>query len=362
MSKMTISLIIPIYNSEEYLPLLFKSLINQVRPFDEIILVDNNSKDNSFKLCKDFQRENKHLNIIVFNEKKKGPSAARNSGLKKATSDILSLTDADCELEKNWAKNAVDYFENGGDCEIIGGIAVGEEIFGRENTFETYTEEFSYYYWTLNRQTEKPYKMESADDFFSKAPFAIATYNMAMKREVFEKTKGFDENLLNNEDTEWWMRACKMGYKSMVGMPQLKVCHHNRKELSSLWKQYYNYGEGLPFILKKFFKNKFLITFRSTKLLNFKGITGLVEINPHTILYFLIAMNMLFFPIKLIILWFFLLFIMRFILILKYISKKGAKNPFKKAFIFVFIMEVRQTAWSYAALKGSIKYKALCII
>jgi len=360
--NISISLIIPVYNSEKHLKNLFASLANQTRPFDEIIFVDNNSKDNSFNLCMEFKDNFKKSKIIVLKEEKKGPSAARNTGLKKASSEILALTDADCELEKHWAENAVKYFAQDGQCEIIGGIAVGEEIFGRQNKFSSYTEEFSYYYWTLNRQTKKPYIMASPDDFFSDAPFTIATYNMAMKRIVFEKTKGFDERLLNNEDTEWWMRTCLLGFKSLVGMPDLKVCHHNRSELSSLYKQYYNYGEGLPYILKKFFKNRFLITFRSSKKLEFKGITGLIEINPHTLLYLCVIFNTIFLPLKVIPVWFILLFAARFILIFKYLSKIKTDNILKKTLIFSFIMEVRQFAWSYASLKGSVKYKTICVL
>ena len=86
MQDLTISITIPVYNAANDLEHLFESLLWQTRPFDEIILVDNQSKDRSLDICKDFQQKNPDKNIIVFTEPRKGPSAVRNAGFKKSSS------------------------------------------------------------------------------------------------------------------------------------------------------------------------------------------------------------------------------------------------------------------------------------
>ncbi|MBN1522124.1 MAG: glycosyltransferase [Candidatus Aureabacteria bacterium] len=361
MPDLTISLVIPVYNAEKDIDHLFQSLVNQTHPLDEIILVDNNSRDRSLEKCNKFKSDNPDRNIIVLTETKKGPSAVRNAGLRKATSGILALTDADCMLDKDWCKNVLERFEKDILYDILGGIAAGTEIFGKEQTFESYTEEFCYYYWTKNRQSKAAYPMNRVDDFFSSAAFTVATYNVAMKRHVFEKTSGFDETLLNQEDTDWWMRCCQHGFKSLVGIPEIRVCHRNRKELRSLYRQYYNYGEGLPLLLKKFFRGRFLITFRSQKIMELHIFTGLMEINPHTLLLFLILFHILFFPPAWIFIYFLALFSVRSFLIYSYI-RNFTRPGIKKVLAFVFIMEARQTAWSVAAFRGMFKYGAFYLI
>ena len=361
MTDLTISLIIPVYNAEDDLEHLFETLIFQTKQIDEVIFVDNQSKDNSLKMLKNFQEHNKDKNIVVITEAKKGPSAVRNTGLSKAKSDILALTDSDCMLDKDWCKNILKRFKNDFFYDIIGGDASGTEIFGKKQKFKSYTEEFSYYYWTKNRQSNAAFPMNNIDDFFSSAPFTVATYNVAMKRNVFEKTNGFNEELLNNEDTDFWMRCCRKGLKSLVGIPEIIVCHRNRKELSSLYRQYHNYGKGLPFLLKKYFRNRFLITFRSQKIFEFPFFTGLIEINPHTILTFLIITHLLLFPSNWIIFYPLFLLIARYYLIHSYI-KNFVKPTFKRVLSLVLIMETRQIAWSVAAFKGMFKHMAICFI
>jgi glycosyltransferase involved in cell wall biosynthesis len=361
MSGMTISLIVPVYNAEKDLDHLFGSILRQSRPFDEVIFVDNGSRDKSLEKLDAFKKGNPGLRILVLTESKKGPSAVRNTGMKKASSDILALTDSDCILDKDWCNNVFVRFQGDAPADIIGGIAAGTEIIGQKQTFETYVEEFSYYYWTINRQSQEPFFMNRVDDFYSKAAFTVATYNVAMTRRVFEATGGFNENLLNSEDTDWWMRCCLKGFKSLVGIPDLKVCHRNRKELRSLYRQYSNYGEGLPYLLKTYFPRRFLITFRSTKLLELPLFTGLMEINPHSLLIFIILLHAIFLPLPWIPAYFLALFAVRFRLIYSYI-RKFIRPGFKKVCAFIFIMEVRQTAWSLSALRGSFRYRAFCLI
>lgn len=88
-----ISIIIPIYNVEKYLPACLDSVINQTYNNTEIILINDGSKDNSSDIANKFVKQ--HDNIILINQKNKGQSVARNAGLEIAKGDWLVFVDSD---------------------------------------------------------------------------------------------------------------------------------------------------------------------------------------------------------------------------------------------------------------------------
>ena len=88
-----ISVIIPIYNCEKVLKRCVESVINQTYKNIEIILVDDGSQDNSLKICKEYEANNK--NVLVISQKNSGPSSARNLGLKNANGEYIGFVDSD---------------------------------------------------------------------------------------------------------------------------------------------------------------------------------------------------------------------------------------------------------------------------
>lgn len=100
-----VSIIVPVYNASKTISRLITSLVNQTYKNIEIILVDNNSLDDSLKLLKIFKKEYKK--IKVFFEKKQGPSYARKKGFDKSLGDYIYFCDADDYLEKNAISNFI---------------------------------------------------------------------------------------------------------------------------------------------------------------------------------------------------------------------------------------------------------------
>lgn len=88
-----ISLIIPVYNAEEYLPRCIDSILNQSYKNLEIILVDDGSKDGSGKMCDDFAL--KDPRIVVVHQLNGGASSARNHGLDIASGELIAFVDSD---------------------------------------------------------------------------------------------------------------------------------------------------------------------------------------------------------------------------------------------------------------------------
>ena len=81
---MKISIIIPVYNVENFIRRCLESVANQVYPNIEVILIDDASPDKSIDIAKEFINTYKYSNIfkIIIHEQNRGLSAARNTGIK----------------------------------------------------------------------------------------------------------------------------------------------------------------------------------------------------------------------------------------------------------------------------------------
>lgn len=92
-----ISIIVPIYNIEKYLPRCLESILAQTYKDIEVILVDDGSVDNSGRIADTYA--NKDQRIKVIHQINKGVSAARNAGLDLATGDYIGFVDGDDYIE-----------------------------------------------------------------------------------------------------------------------------------------------------------------------------------------------------------------------------------------------------------------------
>ena len=92
-----VSIIVPIYNAEEYLPKCIDSLINQTYQNIEIILLNDGSTDNTQNIIASY----KDKRIIAINKKNTGIADTRNEGIKKSTGEYIMFVDSDDYLELN---------------------------------------------------------------------------------------------------------------------------------------------------------------------------------------------------------------------------------------------------------------------
>lgn len=94
---MDVSVIIPVYNTEQYLANCVDSVLKQHGVSLEIILVDDGSKDSSPSICDKYAEE--HDNITAIHIQNSGPATAKNEGLKLAKGYYIALTDSDDKME-----------------------------------------------------------------------------------------------------------------------------------------------------------------------------------------------------------------------------------------------------------------------
>lgn len=111
---LTLSIIIPVYNEQDYLALCLDAIEKQNLKPDEVIVIDNNSTDNTLKIAK------KYPFVKIINEKKQGALFARTTGFNAAKSDIIGRIDADTRIEPNWTERVIEDFQDASVAAITG--------------------------------------------------------------------------------------------------------------------------------------------------------------------------------------------------------------------------------------------------
>ncbi|MFB7142910.1 glycosyltransferase family 2 protein [Gottfriedia sp. NPDC056225] len=94
-----VSVIIPIYNTEEHLSKCLDSVLNQTYKRLEVILINDGSKDNSLEICEKYKSADSR--IILIDKENAGVSEARNDGVKCSSGDFISFIDSDDWLDNN---------------------------------------------------------------------------------------------------------------------------------------------------------------------------------------------------------------------------------------------------------------------
>ena len=103
-----ISIIIPIYNSQNYLRDCLKSIKPNLQSKFEVILINDNSNDGSLKICKNFVKKFKNSQLINL-KKTKGVSNARNIGINVSKGEFICFLDSDDRLANNFQKIILKY-------------------------------------------------------------------------------------------------------------------------------------------------------------------------------------------------------------------------------------------------------------
>lgn len=198
-----ISVIIPVLNGARTLRDCVMSVFDQtLRPF-EVIIVDNNSTDETPKICKELQSAYPELRYVFEAQRSRG--AARNAGVRAARGSIIAMTDVDCVVPHDWLEKLTEPVRNGHET-----VTVGSQV----DVIETY--------WSRNmqkmhdllgrRMTQKDYV-----HYIDTKNFAIAASLM--------KTAFFDPSFKELEDEEFGLRL--RPYAFFRFLPTVKVRHRH---------------------------------------------------------------------------------------------------------------------------------------
>ncbi|MEP5340496.1 MAG: glycosyltransferase [Algibacter sp.] len=215
------SIIIPLYNKEDYIVETLKSVLNQSFTNFEIIIIDDGSTDNSLKKIKPLI-DNR---FKIINQENFGPSHARNKGIKEALGNYITLLDADDLWYKNHLlelKKLIYTFPKSGL------FCNNYEISYNKNIIKPATFNFNH-----------DNKLLIIKDYFSSSIInSIAwTSSVAFKKEIFNKIGKFNLSLRTGQDIDLWIRFA-LHYKVAFN-PKITMRYHNFKT-NSLSKSEFN--------------------------------------------------------------------------------------------------------------------------
>lgn len=196
--KPVISVIIPVFNVEKFLPKCVESILSQTEKNIEIILVDDGSKDSSPAICDAFAEKDSRVKVL--HKENGGVSSARNLGLDTAEGKYISFIDSDDWIEKDTYETALK--ENAEyNAEIVCWKACFEGNFDEMKDFsETGLIDLS---------------ERHADELFS-----CAVWNKMILREMIEKYKiRFHKTGSYGEDNCFNIK-CFSASKNILGVPQ----------------------------------------------------------------------------------------------------------------------------------------------
>jgi len=198
---MKLSIIIPTYNEEEYLPDLLKSIQRQDFNDYEVIVADSHSTDNTVDIAKSFG-----CHVVPGGL----PGIGRNNGAKVAKGEILLFIDSDCVLTDNYLSSAIEEFEL-----YNIGIAITQIIPLEKSFISILSHEVANY---MTKQISK-YK-----------PHGAGCYGIFTYRSLHEKVGGFDESVDFGEDTDYIERIGKISRFRVLENPRLLVSTRRLEE------------------------------------------------------------------------------------------------------------------------------------
>ena len=280
-NTLPLSIIVCTYNREKYILKNLQHCYNQTLPKNqyEVILVNNNSPDNTEEICLKFKEEHPDLKMSYANEKNQGHTWARNRGIKESSGAIISFLDDDAFVYPDYAENLVKYFQK--DPEVRG---IGGRLYPVYEGFEE-PNWMSKYLLTMVAALDKGEEVVP----FKGNKFPIGA-NMAFRADTFEKYGLFDvelgrrgSGLEGGDEKELAIRLNRDNQKLMY-LPNVKADHiipHKRVEMWYIKGLAVGIGHSEQRRLKK----------EPTSVTVKKVISELIKIGGTVILFFIYALK-----------------------------------------------------------------------
>lgn len=207
----TISVIVPVYNVENYMHRCVDSILNQTFTDFELILVDDGSPDNCGAICDEYEKQDNR--IAVVHKKNGGPSSARNAGLDIAQGKYIMFCDSDDWVDSRWCEYSYRAICTNEKAWIVTDIhrkSTPDEKGPVDSRFDEISLESKSYF--------EIYKM-------GLSPYA---YNKIYSREIIEQNNlRFDEACRFAEDVEFNVRYCMLCERCLFLPKKLYVYFQN---------------------------------------------------------------------------------------------------------------------------------------
>lgn len=240
---MKFSVIVPAYNRAHTLPLCINSLLCQDYPKElfEIIIVDNNSVDNTKDLIIEYAKQTTDLSITYVLENRKGLVYARHSGADSARHETLVYTDDDAVLSPNWLSAIAEVYKLNPDV-----AAVGTKIVIRWD--DTPPDWVIEYEPLLGR-------LDYGGDILIKRDIFINGGSFSIRKHILKSVGGFNpdqigDRLIGDGETGLCRKLHERDY--LIGWTPVGVMQHlqfvqRNATIKDIKRRYYNNGIGVPY-------------------------------------------------------------------------------------------------------------------
>lgn len=242
-----ISIIVPVYNTENYLEKCLYSLVNQTYKNIEIIIIDDGSPDNSMNIIQKFVLADNRVKVI--SQKNQGLSGARNTGMNNANGDYIMFIDSDDWIEIDTCEKAIN----------------ASEKYNADVVFWSYIKEFSdlqkdnYLFdkteiiWSEKNINQLSRRMVGlvGDELANPQSIdnLVTAWGKLYKKSVIGDVRFTDTKIIGTEDALFNIEVF-LGINSAVYIPDLlshyrkdnesSLTHNYKKKLVSRWKEMYS--------------------------------------------------------------------------------------------------------------------------
>lgn len=221
-----VSVICPVYNDPGGIRTTIRSLLAQKYPSDrfEIIIVDNDSTDHTRAVAAELCRHHEHA-TVVDETTTQSSYAARNTGIRYQTGELLAFVDSDVVVEPTWLSDLVAAFDRTEadylGCRVESFLPEGgTTLVGRYNTVTNFPVKFY-----LERRQYAP------------------TCALAVRRPVVEDVGPFDGRLVSGGDVEFGQRVASAGYTQTFA-EDVVVYHPARTSFTNYLAKHFRIGRG----------------------------------------------------------------------------------------------------------------------
>ena len=239
-----ISVIICTRDRPDQLATCLRRLAGQEYPRFEVVVVDNAPANDAVKRHVDAGLGGLALRYV--REPRPGLSWARNAGIAATSADIVAWLDDDEEPDRHWLAGLARGFARGADIGCVTGKVLPARL---ETQAEQMFEQLGGYCRGRGFSAETFSRHGPQSPLYPLPPFGVGA-NMAFRRDVLERIKGFDVALgagtpaLSGEDTLAFALVLLAGYR-IAYEPAALVRHYHRAEVDDLGRQLRAYGIGL---------------------------------------------------------------------------------------------------------------------
>ena len=212
-----VSIYIPAYNASEFLARSVESILSQTLPPDEILVIDDGSKDSTAEITSRYSRV-----TLIRHEKNLGLAAARNTAFQLARNELVASIDADCVVDSAWLATLVSHMDDSKLAGVGGRLIEGVQCSVADR-------------WRSAHMPQE-WGLESIRD-----PIFIFGANNLFRKSAVLEVGGYDESMrTNGEDADMCRRLRAQGWE-LAYDPAAKATHMRHDSVRSILDTYWRW-------------------------------------------------------------------------------------------------------------------------